>query len=229
MTEAAADTLPATPAVTPDLARLPLDRLHALADHGPDAATRAAAQRTIAARTARAAPLAATRKVMLSASQHGTPLPEVRVTTDGASHARAVRAALHELAAQVERALSATTELWHVATVTVDDHCGFVCLELWEGTAAEAARAMALLHAVAPDDGGAPRSKRQRKPRAHKVEAPAVVTEAASDGAADGVSAEDGPTPDEPAAAPVDDVPRMAEVTPLAAGHAAHQRHKHRR
>lgn len=163
-----------------DLTRLPLDRLRQLAESGPDAATKAAAQRAIRARTEPTQSTQRAATVTVATTAYGTRQPELRLEWNGATAARELRATLHELAAQAERLLSRTPEMWAV-TVRIDEPpevmTGAVCLELMVGDEAEATRACALLQAILPASNG--KKKRGRKP---KVAAP-VAPKARPNGA----------------------------------------------
>lgn len=139
---------PAAPA--PDLTLLTLERLHHLADGGPEPAVRAAARREIAVRDARrtapAVPAAAARReVALGRSRLGdVPQPEVRFDGAGPDY-RLVRAEMLELAARLERALADTRELWAVEIRRTGPSGGAVYLELHDGSEAEVQRALAFL------------------------------------------------------------------------------------
>lgn len=160
-----------TPGVR-SLEELPLDRVRQLAADGPDAKTRADAKRELEARLAAAeASPAPELTVRVSASDFGTPRPEVVVTMPAGTPYRALRAQLHEVAAEVERTLAPTREGWVVELRRVDDYVGAVHLELMHGTAAEVDRAKVVLAAVlgsVPPDGTPPRQPRKRDLRAER-------------------------------------------------------------
>jgi hypothetical protein len=84
-----------------------------------------------------------TKTVSQGESRYGRPEPQIELRLPKGTSYRAVKAALHKLAADVELATSAT-ERWCVNT---KDHneSGRVCLELAGTTPAQAARGMALL------------------------------------------------------------------------------------
>jgi len=88
-----------------------------------------------------------TKTVSLGWSRHGNPEPEMALWFPKGTHYRIVKAALHNLAAEVELA-TPSGENW---IVTAEDHHenGRVYLELSGATAAEAERGMALLKALA--------------------------------------------------------------------------------
>jgi len=131
------------------LEELPLDRLRQLAADGPDAKVRADAKREIESRlvSGEAAPTH-TLAVRVSASEFGTPRPELVVTMARGTPVRLLRAQLHEVAAEVERALAPTREAWEVQVRRVDEYVGAAYLELMDGTAREVDRAKMLLSAV---------------------------------------------------------------------------------
>ena len=133
-----------------DYQRVPLERLRALATAGGDARTRAAAQREIDARAAAAdggAP-ALQAAVRVRNAEHGTPQPELIVTMPREAGARRLCALLHRIAAEVETALAATSEVWPVSLTQLDACTGTVYVELLYGTAPEVERATALLSSV---------------------------------------------------------------------------------
>jgi len=143
-----------------DLGALPLDALRRLAERGPDAACRSAARRAIDVRTSADAELAVSYRVAVGKSEYGTPRPEVWVTVAGARE-REVRAAALELAADIERALVPTREAWAVSVAGSANGVA-VQVDLWDGSAAEVRRAVALLEQVT----GASMRRPGRRPKA---------------------------------------------------------------
>ena len=89
----------------------------------------------------------ATETVSQATSAYGTPEPQIEVRLPPGSHYRAHNAATLQLAAQAELA-TPVVERWIVRTSLNAESGGRVYLELDRGTAAEAARGMAVLRAV---------------------------------------------------------------------------------
>lgn len=158
-----------------DLGALPLDALRRFAEHGRDAATRSAARRAIEVRTGAGAELAISYRVAVGKSEYGTQRPEVWVTVAGARE-REVRAAALELAADIERALVPTREAWAVSVAGTSSGVA-VQVDLWDGSAAEVRRAVALLEQVT----GASMRRPGRRPK---------VVSAAVEAVPDGVTSE---------------------------------------
>jgi hypothetical protein len=181
-----APTAPTTPL---NLEALTLDELRTLAEHGRDASTRAAARRAVDVRTAPTAELSPTYKLSVDRSEFGTPIPTVRLMLAG--RARDARAAGFELAADLERSLSATREGWRVE-VSSDDSAAMVRLHLMDGTPAEVRRALNMLEPLvgeAATTGRAARRRPGRKPRA-TTPAPAPAVEGEADSPQDGAALE---------------------------------------
>lgn len=133
-----------------DLNRVSLDGLRRLAQHGPDAATRAAASKALKSRTDQGQqPVRKTVKVALAASTYGTPQPELQLSFAAGTHRRELRAALYELAGKLERDLVTSHEAWEVSVRIDSDLDGVVYVELMDGSKAEQARAMSALRAAA--------------------------------------------------------------------------------
>ncbi len=89
-----------------------------------------------------------TKTVSQGESRYGNPEPQIELRfAKGTSH-RAVSAALHKLAAEVELTTS-ESERWIVQTESFYDARGRVYLELADATPAEAARGLALLKKLA--------------------------------------------------------------------------------
>jgi len=188
------DTL-RTPGVR-TMQELPLDRVRQLAADGPDAKTRADAKRELEDRlgAAEAAPTP-TLTARVSASEFGTPRPEIVVTMPRGTTVRELRAQLHEVAAELERQLAPTREAWEVQVRRVDEYVGAVHLELMDGTAREVDRAKVVLSAVigsavSPDvlPPGPPR--RQRDLRAERERRKARAAAEAAGGTAEPTGAE---------------------------------------
>lgn len=165
---------------------LPLDRLRQLAADGPDAKTRADAKREIESRLVSGETAATyTLAARVSASEFGTPRPEIVVTMARGTPVRLLRAQLHEVAAEMERALAPTREAWEVEVRRVDDYVGAAYLELMDGTAREVDRAKMLLSAVLgqvspdvlpPGPPGGPRRQRDLKAERERRKARAAAT-----------------------------------------------------
>lgn len=85
-----------------------------------------------------------TKTVSQGRSYYGGPEPQIEVRFPKGTKFRAVKAAMHKLAAEVEIA-TPDREGWVVQTETFYDERGRVYLELVSSTPAEAARGMALL------------------------------------------------------------------------------------
>lgn len=83
-------------------------------------------------------------EVAILASRLGSPEPQLEIRLPLGSNHRVVKAELHKLAAVLELATPAD-ESWVVHIEAFYDARGWVYLELFEKSAAEAARAMALL------------------------------------------------------------------------------------
>ena len=90
----------------------------------------------------------ATLTVELAASSYGTPVPTLSVTMPVGSNHRHLAVALHLIAADIELAIP-SNEGWPVTVETSSDYRGAIVLELLNGTAEEAERAMAVLRKVA--------------------------------------------------------------------------------
>ena len=90
----------------------------------------------------------ATINVELAASRYGTPIPTLRVSMPKTAHHRHLAVALHQIAADLELAIP-SNEGWPVTVETSSDYRGAIVLELLNGTAEEAERAMAVLRKVA--------------------------------------------------------------------------------
>ena len=90
----------------------------------------------------------ATITVELAASRYGTPAPTLWVTMPKTAHHRHLAVALHLIAADIELAIP-SNEGWPVTVETSSDYRGAIVLELLNGTAEEAERAMAVLRKVA--------------------------------------------------------------------------------
>ena len=86
----------------------------------------------------------ATKTVSQGESRYGSPEPQIELRFPKGTHFRALKAALHKLAADVELATPAN-ERWIVQAEDFYDARGRVYLELDGATPAEAARGMALL------------------------------------------------------------------------------------
>jgi len=78
-----------------------------------------------------------TKTVSQGEGRHGTPEPQIELRFSEGMHYRAVKAALHKLAAEIELATPAT-ERWCVNTEDYNES-GRVYLELADATPAEAA------------------------------------------------------------------------------------------
>lgn len=127
---------------------MPLDRLRWLQTHGSGEA-RTGARKALEARLLTAKPdEPATYRTCVTASDFGTPRPEIQVKAPAARNRRELYVVLHEVAARVERALAGTREAWHVELRRIDEREGAVYLELMDGTQREVDRAMAALQAV---------------------------------------------------------------------------------
>lgn len=173
---------------------LPLDRLRELAAAGPNGQTRAEAKRELEARLAATeAPAAPQLTARVSASEFGTPRPEIVVTMPRGTSYRELRAQMLEVAAELERQLAPTREAWEVQVRQVDEYVGAVHLELMDGTAREVDRAKMVLSAVlgsavSPDvlppgpprrqrDLKAERERRKARAAAEAVEAPPTAAD----------------------------------------------------
>jgi hypothetical protein len=88
-----------------------------------------------------------TKTVSQGESRYGTPEPQIALRFAKGTNYRVVKAALHNLAAEIELATPAS-ERWCVNTEDFNES-GRVYLELADATPAEAARGMALLEKVA--------------------------------------------------------------------------------
>lgn len=154
------------------LAQLPIDRLRKLAKEGPDAATRAAAQREIDARSGAGNAPNVSVKITTTTTEYGTPQPEMRLLQGPQTSRRELHAAAYECAAKAERALARSSDAWVITLnlVNPDDAAAVIVVELIHGTDDEAARAVALLHAIAPVQGP---KKRGRKAGSKPSAAPA--------------------------------------------------------
>lgn len=84
----------------------------------------------------------------LRESRYGTPQPALQLSFPRSTHHRHVAAAQHLVAALIEVATPATGA-WGVYVDWGGDASGWVWLELVDGTAAEAERAMVVLRDVA--------------------------------------------------------------------------------
>ena len=84
----------------------------------------------------------------LGRSQYGTARPQIEVRVPKGTYFRKLKAALHALAAEVERA-TPSQEKWVVEIDAFSDDRGQVSLELVNGDAAEEQRGLALLRQVA--------------------------------------------------------------------------------
>jgi hypothetical protein len=89
----------------------------------------------------------ATKTVSQGESRYGTPEPQIALRFPKGTSYRVVKAALHKLAADVERATPAN-ESWCVNTEDFNES-GRVSLEFADATPAEAARAMSMLKKMA--------------------------------------------------------------------------------
>lgn len=127
---------------------MPLDRLRWLQQHGSGEA-RTGARKALEARLLTAKPdELPTYRTCVTASEFGTPRPEIQVDVPAARNRRELFVVLHELAARVERGLAGTREAWHVELRRIDERKGAVYLELMDGTQREVDRGMAALQAV---------------------------------------------------------------------------------
>ena len=90
-------------------------------------------------------------KVALGRDMFGTPKPQIEIVVRPGMHWRAIRAALHRVAAEVEVRSAVGDNRWAVQ-IEVSEAGGLVNLELMSGSPAEVNRAMELLRAVAAID-----------------------------------------------------------------------------
>ena len=87
-----------------------------------------------------------TQRVHLGTTTYGNPKPTVELTAPKGAHCRFLKARLHQLAAEVE--LASIGESWVVVLEVFAERSGCVHLELVEGSAEEAKRAMVVLERV---------------------------------------------------------------------------------
>ena len=135
-----------------DYDNLPIDRLRWLQKHADVAEVRNGARRALEARLLEHAPDKPNAyQVSVSASEFGTPRPEIRVSVPSARGRRELYAVLHDVAGGLERALASTREAWNVELRRIDEREGAVYLELMDGHQAEIDRALAVLRRALPD------------------------------------------------------------------------------
>lgn len=165
-----------------DYDNLPIDRLRWIAEHA-NQPSRSAARKALEARLLTAKPDApATYQVLVSASEFGTPRPEIRVLVPGARNHRDLLGVLHDVAAGVERKLALTREAWEVGIRRVEEREGAVYLDLMDGHQAEVDRAVAVLNALVCPGApvpARPRPRRERPPAARTHGEAAYAVDAA--------------------------------------------------
>ncbi len=88
-----------------------------------------------------------TKTLTLATARYGTLAPQIELTTPKGTHYRALSAAAHRLAADIETQ-TPRSERWNVNIELSSDNRAYVSLELMTGSAEEAERGMALLRTL---------------------------------------------------------------------------------